>query len=305
MRVDTSDVVTFMGLHRDAYKYLHDQSVRLMNKGYTAEEIAEVIALPEPLATKWYNRGYYGTMAHNSKAVYQRYLGWYDGNPANLNPWPPEEAGKRYVDAMGGPGKALRIAQKAYKDGDYRWAAEVASHIVFADATNTDAREVLAQAFEQLGYQSEGSLWRNMYLTGAAEARVAPEAASISALSQDVVSAISIEQVFDMLAVRVDPELAAGKSVSILFDFPDVGESRLVTIRNAVLVHEAGEGRPADATLRLPKMAFLGMIFGGQKAADLVAKGVLQMDGNPAAAAILLGVLDPAAPPEPFAIVTP
>ncbi len=300
-----SDVVTFMGLHRDAYKYLHDQSVRLMNKGYTAEEIAEVIALPEPLATKWYNRGYYGTMAHNSKAVYQRYLGWYDGNPANLNPWPPEEAGKRYVDAMGGPGKALRIAQKAYKDGDYRWAAEVASHIVFADATNTDAREVLAQAFEQLGYQSEGSLWRNMYLTGAAEARVAPEAASISALSQDVVSAISIEQVFDMLAVRVDPELAAGKSVSILFDFPDVGESRLVTIRNAVLVHEAGEGRPADATLRLPKMAFLGMIFGGQKASDLVAKGVLQMDGNPAAAAILLGVLDPAAPPEPFAIVTP
>jgi alkyl sulfatase BDS1-like metallo-beta-lactamase superfamily hydrolase len=300
-----SDVVTFMGLHRDAYKYLHDQSVRLMNKGYTAEEIAEVIALPEPLATKWYNRGYYGTMAHNSKAVYQRYLGWYDGNPANLNPWPPEEAGKRYVDAMGGPGKALRIAQKAYKDGDYRWAAEVASHIVFADATNTDAREVLAQAFEQLGYQSEGSLWRNMYLTGAAEARVAPEAASISALSQDVVSAISIEQVFDMLAVRVDPELAAGKSVSILFDFPDVGESRLVTIRNAVLVHEAGEGRPADATLRLPKMAFLGMIFGGQKATDLVAKGVLQMDGNPAAAAILLGVLDPAAPPEPFAIVTP
>ena len=300
-----SDVVTFMGLHRDAYKYLHDQSVRLMNKGYTAEEIAEVIALPEPLATKWYNRGYYGTMAHNSKAVYQRYLGWYDGNPANLNPWPPEEAGKRYVDAMGGAGKALRIAQKAYKDGDYRWAAEVASHIVFADATNMDAREVLAQAFEQMGYQAEGSLWRNMYLTGAAEARVAPEAASISALSQDVVSAISIEQVFDMLAVRVDPDLATGKSVSILFDFPDVGESRLVTIRNAVLVHEAGEGQMADATLRLPKMAFLGMIFGGQKAADLVAKGVLQMDGNPAAAATLLGVLDPPAPPEPFAIVTP
>jgi alkyl sulfatase BDS1-like metallo-beta-lactamase superfamily hydrolase len=300
-----SDVVTFMGLHRDAYKYLHDQSVRLMNKGYTAEEIAEVIALPEPLATKWYNRGYYGTMAHNSKAVYQRYLGWYDGNPANLNPWPPEEAGKRYVDAMGGPGKALRIAQKAYKDGDYRWAAEVASHIVFSDATNTNAREVLAQAFEQMGYQAEGSLWRNMYLTGAAEARVAPEAASISALSQDVVSAISIEQVFDMLAVRVDPELAAGKSVSILFDFPDVGESRLVTIRNAVLVHEAGEGQTAAATLRLPKMAFLGMIFGGQKAADLVAKGVLQMEGNPAAAATLLGVLDQPAPPEPFAIVTP
>ncbi len=300
-----AEVTTFMGLHRDAYKYLHDQSVRLMNKGYTAEEIAEVIALPQPLATKWYNRGYYGTMAHNSKAVYQRYLGWYDGNPANLNPWPAEAAGKRYVEAMGGAGKALRIARTAYTEGDYRWAAEVASHIVFADASNTDAREVLAQAFEQMGYQAEGSLWRNMYLTGAAEARAAPSASSVTTLSPDVISAISIEQVFDMLAVRVDPELAAGKSVSIVFDFPDVGETRLVTIRNSVLVHEAGTGAGADATLRLPKMAFLGMIFAGQKPADLVAKGVLTMEGNPVAAATLLSVLDPAAPPEPFPIVTP
>ena len=206
---------------------------------------------------------------------------------------------------MGGLDATLAVGAKAFEAGDYRWAAEVASHIVFADASNTDAREVLAQAFEQMGYQAEGSLWRNMYLTGAAESRAAPEAASVSALSQDVVSAISVEQVFDMLAVRVDPERAAGKSVSILFDFPDVGETRLVTIRNSVLVHEAGAGQGADATLRLPKMAFLGMIFGGQKAPDLVAKGVLTMEGNPAAAATLLGVLDPPAPPAPFAIVTP
>jgi alkyl sulfatase BDS1-like metallo-beta-lactamase superfamily hydrolase len=300
-----SDVVTFMGLHRDAYKYLHDQSVRLMNKGYTAEEIAEVITLPAALASKWYNRGYYGTVAHNSKAVYQRYLGWYDGNPANLNPWPPEEAAARYVEAMGGARKALRIAQKAYKAGDYRWAAEVASRIVFADPENLDAREILAQSFEQMGYQAEGSLWRNMYLTGAAESRAAPQAAAVSALSPDVISAISVEQVFDMLAVRIDPALAEGKSVSILFEFPDTGEARLVTIRNSVLVHEDGAGAQADATLRLPKMAFLGMIFAGQKPADLVAKGALTMQGDPLAAATLLGVLDPPAPPEPFPIVTP
>lgn len=161
-----AEVTEFMSHHRDAYKYLHDQTIRLMNKGYTASEIAEVIALPESLAGKWYNRGYYGTMSHNAKAVYQRYLGWYDGNPANLNPWPPEEAGKRYVAAMGGARKAQKVAQKAYDSGDYRWAAQVASHIVFADDTNRKARELLAKAFEQLGYQAEGSLWRNMYLTG-------------------------------------------------------------------------------------------------------------------------------------------
>ncbi len=299
------DVATFMASHRDAYKYLHDQSVRLMNKGYTAEEIAEVIALPDSLASKWYNRGYYGTMAHNAKAVYQRYLGWYDANPANLNPWPPEESAKRYVAAMGGSDKALRIADEAYKSGDYRWAAEVASHIVFDDPSNIAAREVLAQAFEQLGYQAEGSLWRNMYLTGAAEARTAPGAATVRALSPDALSAISIEQVFDMLAIRVDPERAAGQSVTIAFEFPDLGESRSVSIRNSVLVHEPGNSDAAVATLRLPKAAFLGMIFAGQKPADLVTQGVLTIEGDPSAAAVLLGVLDPAAPAEAFAIVTP
>ena len=299
------NVAAFMTSHRDAYKYLHDQSVRLMNKGYTAEEIAEVIALPGSLASKWYNRGYYGTMAHNSKAVYQRYLGWYDANPANLNPWPPEEAAVRYVKAMGGKARALRTAQTAFNEGDYRWAAEVASHLVFADDTNTEARELLARAFEQMGYQAEGSLWRNMYLTGAAEARLDPSASGMSTLSSDVISAISVEQVFDLLAVRVDPQLADGKSVTIAFVFPDLGETRLVSIRNSVLVHEPGTGQPAAATLTMPKAAFLGMIFAGQKPADLVMKGVLTISGDPTAAAVLLGVLDPPAAPEPFAIVTP
>lgn len=299
------DVLAFMASHRDAYKYLHDQSVRLMNKGYTAEEIAEVIALPEALASKWYNRGYYGTMAHNSKAVYQRYLGWYDANPANLNPWPPEQVATRYVEAMGGADKALRIAQKAYEDGDYRWTAEVTKHIVFADAANANARELMAQAFEQMGYQAEGSLWRNMYLTGAAEARKSPEAATVSTLSPDVVSAISVEQIFDMLAVRVDPAKAEGKSVSLMFDFADLGEARLVSIRNSVLVHEDGTGASAAATLRLSKPAFLGMIFGGKKPAELVAAGALTIEGDPAAASELLSVLDPPAPPEPFAIISP
>ena len=299
------EVGAFMSSHRDAYKYLHDQTVRLMNKGNTAEEIAEVIELPASLASKWYNRGYYGTMAHNSKAVYQRYLGWYDANPVNLNAWPPEEASKRYVEAMGGKGKALRTAKKAFKAGDYRWAAEVASHLVFADPSNPTAREALAEAFEQMGYQAEGSLWRNMYLTGAAEARAAPTGSSMSTLSADVVSAISVEQVFDMLAVRVDPQRAEGKSVTIAFEFPDLKETRIVSIRNSVLVHEASSGQTPEATFTLPKPAFLGMIFAGQKPVDLVLKGVLSIKGDPAAAATLLGVLDPPATPELFPIVTP
>lgn len=305
------NVSVFMATHRDAYKYLHDQSVRLMNKGYTPEEIAEVIALPDALASKWYNRGYYGTMAHNSKAVYQRYLGWYDANPANLNPWPPEQAAVRYVEAMGGRNKALRTVRKAYKDGDYRWAAEVASHLVFADDTNAEARELLAGAFEQMGYQAEGSLWRNIYLTGAKEARAAPSASGMTTLSADVVSAISVAQVFDMLAVRVDPQLAEGKSVTLAFEFPDLGETRLVSLRHSVLVHEpgagagAGAGQPASATLTMSKPVFLGMIFAGQKPADLVLEGALTISGDPAAAATLLGVLDPAPAPQPFAIVTP
>jgi len=237
--------------------------------------------------------------------VYQRYLGWYDANPANLNPWPPEQAAIRYVEAMGGKKKALRTARKAYKDGDYRWAAEVASHLVFADDTNAEARELLAGAFEQMGYQAEGSLWRNMYLTGAEEARVEPSASGMTTLSADVVSAISVAQVFDMLAVRIDPQLAEGKSVTLAFEFPDLGETRLVSLRNSVLVHEPGAGQPASATLTMPKAAFLGLIFAGQKPADLVLKGVLTMSGDPAAAATLLSVLDPPAAPEPFPIVTP
>ena len=299
------EVLTFMASHRDAYKYLHDQTVRLMNQGYTAPEIAEVIALPPELASKWYNRGYYGTMAHNSKAVYQRYLGWYDGNPANLNAHPPEESAKRYVAAMGGAKKALKVARDAYTAGDYRWAAQVASHIVFADDTNADARAVLSAAFEQMGFQAEGSLWRNMYLTGAAEALAAPEAASVTTLSPDVVSAITVEQVFDMLAIRVDPAKAAGVSVSLAFVFPDLGETRAVSIRNSVLVHEPGTGKPADVTMTMPKAAFLGMIFGGQRPADLVQAGALSMEGDALAAAGFMAVLDPPAPPAPFPIVTP
>lgn len=300
-----AEVTEFMSHHRDAYKYLHDQTIRLMNKGYTASEIAEVIALPESLGGKWYNRGYYGTMSHNAKAVYQRYLGWYDGNPANLNPWPPEEAGKRYVAAMGGARKAQKVAQKAYDSGDYRWAAQVASHIVFADDTNMKARELLAKAFEQLGFQAEGSLWRNMYLTGAAEARETPTDRQITTVSPDMIGAITTPQVFDMLAIRVDPEKAVGIDTAVAFVFPERGETRRVSLRNSVLVHEDGLSGPVAATVTIPRPAFLAMLFAGQTPAALMEAGVMKVEGEAGATGALMSVFDPADTGPPFEIVTP
>lgn len=298
-------IASYISSHRDAYKYLHDQSVRLMNKGFNAAEIAEQIALPDVLAKQWYNRGYYGTMRHNAKAVYQRYLGWYDGNPANLNAWPPEEAGKRYVAAMGGAKAALRLAQTAFDAADYRWSAEVASRIVFANKDDAGARELLARSFEQLGYQAEGMLWRNMYLTGAQEARVTPTTSPLSTVSPDFIAATETHQLFELLAIRVDPAKAAGKDVAIAFVFPERGERTRITLRNAVMVQEAAVDDPVQATVTMPRVAFLGLIFAGRSPIEMIQAGVMKIEGDIIALQALTSSLDPAGPIVPFGIVTP
>jgi alkyl sulfatase BDS1-like metallo-beta-lactamase superfamily hydrolase len=298
-------IASYIGSHRDAYKYLHDQSVRLMNKGLNAAEIAEQIALPDVLAKQWYNRGYYGTMRHNAKAVYQRYLGWYDANPANLNGWPPEEAGKRYVAAMGGAKAALKIAQTAFNSGDYRWSSEVASRIVFANKEDTAARELLARSFEQLGYQAEGMLWRNMYLTGAQEARVTPTAAPLSTVSPDFIAATETNQLFELLAIRIDPAKAAGKDIAVAFVFPERKERTRITLRNAVMVQEAGVNDPVQATVTMPRAAFLAMLFTGRSPVDFIQAGVLKIEGDVAALQALTSSFDPTGSSAPFGIVTP
>lgn len=300
-----SEINHYVSSHRDAYKYLHDQSVRLMNQGFTGEEISEQIALPEVLARQWYNRGYYGTMRHNSRAVYQRYLGWYDANPANLNNWPPEEAGKRYVAAMGGPRKALREASKAFDAGDYRWSAELAKHIVFADHANVAARELLAKSLEQMGYQAESMLWRNMYLVGAQEARTTPTIPTRSTVAIDLIGATQTGQLFDLLAIRVDPTKAAGKDIAVAFVFPERRERVRVTLRNAVLIHEQPGAGEVAATITLPRAAFLGMLFAGTTPASLVQAGNMKIDGDRTVLQSLLGSLDGAASGVPFPIVTP
>lgn len=298
-------VQSFVGLHRDAYKYLHDQSVRLMNQGLTGAEVAERITLPPLLDRQWFNRGYYGTMRHNARAVYQRYLGWYDANPATLNGWPPEEAGRRYVAAMGGARKALREAKKAFDAGDYRWSGELASRIVFADGTNIAARELLAKSFEQMGFQAESMLWRNMYLTGAMEARQAPTSAGMGTVALDLIAQTTTAQLFDLLAIRVDPAKAAGKDVSVAFVFPERNERVRVTLRNAVLVHEGRADGAVQATVTMPRQAFMGMLFAGTPPATLIQSGVMTVAGDRSALQALTSSLDAGAVGPPFPIVTP
>jgi alkyl sulfatase BDS1-like metallo-beta-lactamase superfamily hydrolase len=196
----------FIASHRDAYKYLHDQTVRLMNAGYTDREIAEQVRLPPSLAARWFNHGYYGTMMHNSRAVYQRYMGWYDGNPANLDPLPPEEEAVRFVRAMGGEASVLAEGQRAFDEGDCRWAARVLNHLVFAQPDNMQARALLARTHRQMAYQAESAIWRNMYLVAARELESGVTVRTADVQSADLVAATPTSYILDLLAVRLNPE---------------------------------------------------------------------------------------------------
>ncbi len=296
-RFGGDNVRSFIADHRDAYKYLHDQSVRLMNKGRTSEEIADEVTLPKSLNDRWYNRGYYGTMRHNSRAVYQRYMGWYDGNPAHLNQHPEEVTASRYVDAMGGAKKLRKKAKRAFDDGDYRWAAELLDLAVFADSDDAASRAMLADVHEQLAYQAESSLWRNMYLSAAKELREGAEEGTAISQSVDFIMATSTSMIFDLLAVRLVPENAPADPMLLNFVFPDRSETVAVSIRNGVLVHEEGFSHASPtATITLPRQAFLGAMFAG---APINAK----IAGDAAAWDLFRTLFE--TPPPDFAIVTP
>ncbi len=231
-------ILEFLKNQRDTYKYIHDQTVRLFNNGYTPTEIAEMIELPESLRTSFANRGYYGTVRHNARAVYQAYLGWYDGNPANLNPLSPREAGIRYVKLMGGAESVLIKAQEYFDQGEYRWVAELLNHLVFAEPDNTRAKALLARTYDQLGYQAESGPWRDVYLTGAYELRHgAPEKGIDVSLMKDVLKQTSITYFFDSMAVRLNGPEAEGKEITVKIVFSDLDESYELVLENAVLHH--------------------------------------------------------------------
>ncbi|MCC6919708.1 MAG: MBL fold metallo-hydrolase [Alphaproteobacteria bacterium] len=291
---------SFLTQHRDAYKFLHDQSVRLMNAGLNGAEIAEVLKLPDVLAKQWFNRGYYGTMSHNAKAVYQRYMGWYDANPANLWPLPPEAAAKNYVDAMGGADAVIARARTAADAGDYRWAAMLLNHVVFADAGNAAAKAALADVYTQLGFQAEAGTWRNIYLTGAQELRTGTLTLPAATLSTDVLQATDTSMLLDFAAVRVNPDKAAARAFKINLELTDRGEKHLITVENGVMIHEADVVDPgAGATVKLSRPDLLKTLLAGLP----TATATIDVTGDAALYPALVDLIEPV--DGNFNIVTP
>ncbi|GAA3220723.1 alkyl/aryl-sulfatase [Actinocorallia longicatena] len=293
----TAELTEFMTTQRDIYSYLHDQTLRMINQGMTGPEIAEAIELPAALASAWNARGYYGSVSHNVKAIYQRYMGWFDGNPAHLWALPPEQSAKKHVEFMGGADAVLAKAKASVQAGEIRWSAQVLNYVVFADPSNTAAREQLAKVYDVLGHGAENGTWRNFYLQGAAELRGHKAAASIDSASPDVARALSIEQVFDSIAIRIDGPRAAGTDVTIDWNFTDLKEEVRLKLGNGVLVQtRAHDGTAADLSLTLTKPQLLGLVATG----DLAG---IQADGDRQALATLIGLLDEG--DRSFDIVTP
>lgn len=293
----------FLAMQRDMYLYLHDQTLRMINQGFNGAEIAETIAMPPALEQQWHTHGYYGTVSHNVKAIYQRYMGWYDANPANLWPHPPQEAAARYVAAMGGRDGALAVARQAWDAGDYRWCCEVGKHLVFADDTDADARDLLADSFEQLGYGAECGTWRNAFLAGASELR-SGVFGTPATTSEDIVFALDVTQLFDSLAVRVDGPRAWEHHLLVAWEITDDGSSYLLELRNGALHHRTVDVVPAGTTtFTLSRRVLIGLVVGAVDLAAALGEGTVKVDGDPTVLAQLVGLLAPVDPD--FAIVTP
>jgi alkyl sulfatase BDS1-like metallo-beta-lactamase superfamily hydrolase len=272
----------FITKHRDVYKYTHDQTVRLINAGYTPREIAEMVKLPKSLSDYFGARGYYGDLRHNVKAVYQFYLGFYDGNPANLNPLAPTESAKRYLALIGGADKAVAAAQTAFDQGEYRWAAELLNHVVFGDPANKSGKQLLARTYEQMGYMSEAATWRNAYLTGAQELRNGPPAKGVSkAMLIDMLEQTPIERFLEAMAAGLDGPAAEGKNLKINLILSDIKESYVLWIENSVLhFKRSSPAQDADASLTLTKNIFVKMMAGTAGIKDSLMSDDLKIDGS-------------------------
>jgi alkyl sulfatase BDS1-like metallo-beta-lactamase superfamily hydrolase len=295
----------FMEKQRDLYKYIHDQTMRLANKGETPREISAEIALPESLEKEFYNRGYYGTLSHNSKAVFDNYLGWYDGNPANLNPLPPEDSAKKYVEYMGGDEKILEKAEASFRNGEYQWVAEVLNHLVFAEPGNDKARLLLAKAYDQMGYQSESGVWRSVYLTGAYELRHGvPKAKGNLSKAREIMNRTPASRFFDSMAVRLNGPKAEGKNMTLNVRFTDIGENHILSLRNAVLHHRQGPPDDhADVTLAISYDLFIRVLIGEAGLRETIFSDALKVTGSRTDLLTFLMLLDK--PDNRFNIIEP
>lgn len=288
-------VVERLASHRDLYKYVHDQTIRMMNQGMGPGEIAEALTMPPGLENDWSARGYYGTVSHDSKAVYQRYIGWYDGNPANLNPLPRVENAKKYVEYMGGADAVMKRALVDFKAGNYRWVAQVADQVVFADPANKEARNLAADAFEQLGYAAESATWRNAYLLGAQELRggVRGGARRVPGVSAEMLHAMPAALVFDYLGTRINGPKAGPANIVINWRFTDSSEVLTSTLRHGALTSVAGKtAADAVATVSMTRPALESVILGQRTLATAIQAGDIRIAGNAGQVAILMALVE-------------
>ncbi len=304
----TDRVVEYLSVQRDLYAYLNDQTLRLLNQGYVGSEIAEMLQLPPAITKSWSTHGYYGSVSHNVKAIYQRYMGWFDGNPAHLWEHPPVESAKRHVEAMGGANAVLQKAQKAYDAGDYRWATQLANYVVFAEPRNDTAKRLQAGIFEQLAYGAENATWRNFYLSGAAELRNGSFGTPTQGSSAGLLAALTVDQAFDAMSLRVDGPKAWDATIISDWRFPDDNNRvHRAELRNGVLIHydrRPDDGLPAaDVMVTLTRAALARTLLAGQDFQAAVLKGDIVLDGDVLALKQLKDLFDQ---PDPnFAIVTP
>ncbi|MDA7816095.1 MBL fold metallo-hydrolase [Porticoccaceae bacterium] len=275
-------IITQMEQQQDMYKFTHDQTVRLANLGYTPSEIAERLRLPKSLAGNFHLRGYYGTLSHNSKAVYQHYFGWYQGNPAQLNPLPPEQSSVRYVEFMGGAEAILHKASESMQRGEYRWVAEVLNHLVFAQPDNDAALQMLTYAYRQLGYQAESGPWRDIYLSGALELQSeSREQFYDPGLARAFVQQVPLMQFMKALSVRLDAEKAEAELLVINVLFTDQQQNFVLTVRNSVLHYQQlPAANNADASIALTKNLFVDLLLGQVGIQQLLTTDELQVDGS-------------------------
>ncbi len=282
----------YIGKYRDTIKYIHDQTLHLANQGYTMNEIGNMIHLPETLDKNWASRGYYGSVSHNARAVYNFYLDYYDGNPANLNPYGQVDMGKRYVKALGGSAHAINLAREAYNQGDYRWASELLKQVIAANPGDQVAKNLQADTFEQLGYQAESATWRGFYLTGAKELREgAKKIEHASTASPDTIKGMTVEMLLDYMAVRLNSEKAAGKSISLNFNLSD-NDNLNLSLNNSVLNYRKVLQPKVDASFYMIRSDLHDVLVGQAKMADLVKAKKAKIIGNGAKLEEIIACLD-------------
>lgn len=300
----TGRVTEFLTKQRDMYRYLNDQTLRMLNKGYTGIEIAEVFEMPPGLAQDWSCRGYYGSVNHNVKAVYDRYMGWFDGNPSNLHPLPPVESAAKFV-AWVKAESIMTEAQRAHDAGEYRWAAEILNKLIFADPSNTEAKELQAKVLEQMGYQAEAATWRNFYLMGAQELRGSIPKSESSSSDPSMTSAMTLEMIFDAIAGHINGPQAAGLgALAFNWSFVDTGEHYLVELSNGAMTATADRHSiSASATILLARTTLDGLMSRTISLPDAIREGKIKVQGSKRDVLLFFSLIEQGDPS--FAIVTP